>query len=411
MISALAYYVHDLNPVIFHLGPLTPRWYGFAYLMGFLAAYLLIQKLSRDGMLRLSPERVPDLVLNGCFCGVVRGGGVGYILFYDLPISLSEHRTPLLWSFSGSFPFWGLLRVNEGGMSAHGGIIFTIIALIVFARKYKVSLVNIGDASCMVVPIGLFFGRIANFINGELYGHPSTVPWAVKFPSELYAPTNGVETTPPENVFAMKQALANFLSTHWADLSRTQVQDFLNNHDQFREIVAGQFGGSLDLSSSTKLTTIKEAIGKYVGSDPSALTAWDIGNWWQHGHNAITQFMSGWFNEILLPRHPSQLYEGLLEGALLFTICWMIGRLWRKDGMASGAFLTFYPIMRIIGEQFRVGDTPAHVLGMEVSKGVLYSLVMLIPALCYWIYWIRKDQRVPWVPVSKESVTPAANPG
>src|SRR3954451_5441629 len=99
----LAYYLHNLNPIIFQLGPIKPRWYGLAYLMGFLAAYILIMKLSRRGMLRLHPDRVPDMVLNGCIFGVLIGGRLGYILFYDLPISLHEGRTPLLWSFTSDF--------------------------------------------------------------------------------------------------------------------------------------------------------------------------------------------------------------------------------------------------------------------------------------------------------------------
>jgi phosphatidylglycerol:prolipoprotein diacylglycerol transferase len=385
MLCTLAYYVHNLNPIIFEIGPfslfgipihIAPRWYGFAYLMGFLAAYILIKKLSRDGMLRLHPDRVPDLVLNSCIFGVLIGGRVGFVLFYDLPISLSHHVTPLLWYFSDEFPYWGLLRVNEGGMSAHGGIIFSIIAILIFVRRHnkaidmaqasgppitlkdkkpsgeaafasgKISPINIGDAACMVVPIGLFFGRIANFINGELYGHPSTVPWAVKFPSEIYAPTNG------EMLPSVRDALPSVFQKLYGVLP----DPFSDTFDQCLHSL------SLDLQN--------------------------------HSASAIAAVAP-----ILPPRHPSQLYEALLEGVLLFIICWTIGRLWRKDGMASGAFLTFYPIMRIIGEQFRVGDTPAHILGMEISKGVLYSLLMFIPALIYWIYWIRRDRRVPWVPV------------
>ena len=353
-LHSLPYYVHHLNPRLFQLGPIKPRWYGLAYLMGFLAAYILIMKLSRRGMLRLSPQRVPDLVLNSCIFGVLIGGRLGYILFYDLPISLHDHRTPLLWSFSSDFPFWGLLRVNEGGMSAHGGIIFTILALIFFARKYKASFVNIGDASCMVVPIGLFFGRIANFINGELYGHPSTVPWAVKFPSEIYAPTNG------DMLPAVRTALPSVFEKLYGVRANWFDPD---TFDQYYRTLCQE----LQAHSAAAISAVAP---------------------------------------ILPPRHPSQLYEGLLEGALLFTICWCIGWFWRKDGMASGAFLTFYPIMRIIGEQFRVGDTPAHILGTEISKGVLYSLIMLIPALTYWIYWIKKDRRFPWVPQVDQPVEP-----
>ncbi len=210
----------------------------------------------------------------------------------------------------------------------------------------------------MVVPIGLFFGRIANFINGELYGHPinpaSHIPWAVKFPSEIYAPTNGdmlpaVHDALPGVFEKLFSATAN-----WADRE---------TFDSFHRMLSQQ----LETHTASAVAAVAP---------------------------------------ILPPRHPSQLYEALLEGVALFTICWLIGWFWRKDGMASGAFLTFYPIMRIIGEQFRVGDTPAHILGTEISKGVLYSLIMLIPALTYWIYWIKKDRRIPWVPQTDLPVEP-----
>ena len=205
----------------------------------------------------------------------------------------------------------------------------------------------------MVVPIGLFFGRIANFINGELYGHPSTVPWAVKFPSEIYAPTNG------DMLPAVRDALPSVFEKLYG--------------------VAASPGGWLDPECYKTLCQQLQA----------------------HSAAAVAAVAP-----ILPPRHPSQLYEALLEGVLLFTLCWCIGWFWRKDGMASGAFLTFYPIMRIIGEQFRVGDTPANILGHQISKGVLYSLIMLIPALTYWIYWIKKDRRIPWVPQVDHPVEP-----
>lgn len=335
----LAYYVHNLNPIIVNLGPLKPRWYGFAYLMGFLGAYLLIKKLGRDGMLRLPQEKIPDLVLNSCIFGVLIGGRLGYCLLYE----------PSLLKFTGAFPYWGVLRVWDGGMSAHGGVIFTIIALVVFAWKNKASAVNIGDAACMVVPIGLFFGRIANFINGELYGHPSTVPWAVKFPSEIYAPTNGrmLPSVVDQLPHAYAQCLAGYPAGYTFDSAYDQFCTMLHNHV------------------------------------PAAMQA---------------------AAQIIPPRHPSQLYEALLEGVLLFTICWTIGRLWRKDGMASGAFLTFYPIMRIIGEQFRVGDSALHT---KVGAGVIYSVLMLIPGIVFWTYWIWRDRRFPWTPapapVTKQS--------
>ena len=134
MLNFLAYYLHDLNPVIFSWWYITPRWYGLSYLMGFLGAYLLLVKLQRDGMLRLPREKVADLVLNCCIFGVLIGGRLGYCLFYDLPNALKEGHTPLLW-FTSQFPYWGFLRVWEGGMSAHGGVLFTILTLLWFQPR------------------------------------------------------------------------------------------------------------------------------------------------------------------------------------------------------------------------------------------------------------------------------------
>jgi phosphatidylglycerol:prolipoprotein diacylglycerol transferase len=354
--STLAYYVHNLNPMIFELGPIKPRWYGFAYLMGFLGAYLLVKKLSRDGMLRLHPDRVPDLVLNCCIFGVLLGGRLGYVLFYDLGASLHAGHTPLLWDFSTSFPFWGVFRVWDGGMSAHGGVLFTIVTLAWFAWRHKVSLVNIGDAACMVVPIGLCFGRIANFINGELYGHPTTVPWAVQFPTEIYAPTNN--SILPSVKAALPGVMAKLFGPEFA------LPDLF---DEGYRMLASRLA--------------------------------------HHQADAVQAVAA-----ILPPRHPSQLYESLLEGVLLFAICWTVGRVWRKDGMASGAFLTLYPVMRIIGEQFRVGDSPRKVLGVDMSLGVLYSLLMFLGGALYWAYWIHRDRRTPWIPPQPAAAGPAAAP-
>jgi phosphatidylglycerol:prolipoprotein diacylglycerol transferase len=273
------------------------------------------------------------------------GGRLGFVLFYDLGHALSQGETPLLWQFSSSVPFWGVLRVWDGGMSAHGGVLFTVLALIYFSWRHKVSLINIGDASCMVVPIGLCFGRIANFINGELYGHPSTVPWAVKFPSEVYAPTNGAII--PEVKEKLPEVMRQVIGPgDWYSINGFKEGLWL---------------------LSQKLT--------------------------QHQADAVNAVAA-----IIPPRHPSQLYEALLEGVLLFAICWTIGWKWRKDGMASGAFLTLYPVMRIVGEQFRVGDSPRNIFGMYMSLGVIYSLVMLVIGMVYWGYWIWRDRRVPWVP-------------
>jgi phosphatidylglycerol---prolipoprotein diacylglyceryl transferase len=400
----IAHYVHHLDPYIFKIGPFGPRYYGVAYLLGFLFAYLLLKKQSRDGMLRLQPQLVPDFVLSACIVGVLVGGRLGYVLFYDLPAALKAGATPLLWNFSSAFPFWGVLKVWDGGMAAHGGVVFTILFLIWYGRRHKVSVINLGDASCMVVPIGLFFGRVANFINGELYGHPTTVPWAVKFPSEVYAPTNDKPSLTPEQMADLKQSVANYILDHSDKLSLQQVQDFLAHHPEVAQSL-GKSLGTLNLEgSAVQLAEAQRTIALYLNSLPfgldnvpgfEQLSRWDIATWWQGERNGLTSFMEGWFRDHLPARHPSQLYQALLEGLLLFIVCYLIGRRWKKDGMASGAFLTLYPVMRIIGEQFRVGDTA--VTG-QLSAGVLYSLPMFVVGAIYWAYFIRKSKPNVWVP-------------
>jgi phosphatidylglycerol:prolipoprotein diacylglycerol transferase len=338
----LAYYLHTFNPKIFEIDGFGPRWYGFAYLLGFVFAYFLVLKLTRQGILKVPIEKVPDMVLMLCICGVLLGGRLGYVVFYD------PH---LLVDFSGGFPFWGVLRVNQGGMSAHGGVVGTVIAILIYAWRNKTSPINIGDAACMVVPIGLFFGRIANFVNGELYGHITNVAWAVQFPTELRIPppTAGEPTVDTEQVNqVINQVMEKYPETARAILELPKEQQRGEAIDQIIAMV-------------------------------------------QHGNHQVAEML----RPILPARHPSQLYEALLEGVLLFVICWSVGQLWRKKGMASGAFLTFYPIMRIIGEQFRVGDTAKDYLhiGMPISLGVLYSVPMFLFGLGFWIYFALKPEK------------------
>ena len=349
----LAYFVHDFNPVIVKLGWFEPRWYGFAYLLGFMFAYWLLKRLARQGMLRVPIERVPDMVLNCCIFGVLVGGRMGYCLFYD-PSLLGPAR-----GVDGHiiFPYWGVLAVWHGGMSAHGGVIFVILTLAYFSWRNKVSFVNIGDAACMVVPIGLFFGRIANFINGELYGQITTVPWAVKFPTEIISSTkNPFDTTLSPSSPAVNGIIYE-TAQRFPSLQIQSAQDLIWQLQS----------GSADVSAYIQT--------KFAG---------------------LSQ---------LPARHPSQLYEALLEGALLFVICWTIGKTWRKDGMASGAFLTLYPIMRIIGEQFRVGDNPQTFAGVTLSLGVWYSLLMFVPGLLYWLYWMKRNRAATWIPQKESPAT------
>jgi phosphatidylglycerol:prolipoprotein diacylglycerol transferase len=168
----LAFYVHNLDPFLVRFyGEVGIRWYGTAYLAGFIAAFYLLKWLARKGYGSLSEAQVADFVFFAAIFGVLLGGRLGYVLFYR-PHMIFED--PL-----------GILRVWDGGMASHGGILGLVIFSFIYARRHHISWTGIGDNLVAAAPLGLFFGRLANFINGELYGRPTTVPWAMQFPSEL----------------------------------------------------------------------------------------------------------------------------------------------------------------------------------------------------------------------------------
>lgn len=156
-----------IDPVFLHLGPLQFRWYGLMYVIGFLASYFLIKNEVRRRNLKLDNEAVADLI----FClaiGVVVGGRLGYVLFYDLAAYLAQ---PLK-----IFAIW------QGGMSFHGGLLGVAVAGLWYARRFEVPYLQLADLVALATPVGLGLGRIGNFINGELFGRPTTMPWGMIFP-------------------------------------------------------------------------------------------------------------------------------------------------------------------------------------------------------------------------------------
>lgn len=166
------YWVHDLSPFLLRfpenaLGLEGIRYYGLAYLLGFLAAWLLLRLYDRKGRFALPADERATL-LTAIILGTLAGGRIGYVLLYDLGAFL---RNPLV-----------LFRIDQGGMASHGGFLGVIIALAWFSRRHEKSLFDVADVLTTTAPVGIFFGRIANFINGELWGKPTTVSWAVIFP-------------------------------------------------------------------------------------------------------------------------------------------------------------------------------------------------------------------------------------
>ncbi len=170
----------DISPVLLSIGPLQIHWYGVMYLLGFALIWFVANWRARRYQLPWSKDNINDLIFFGAI-GVVVGGRLGFMLFYNTAALLSD---PLL-----------LFKVWRGGMSFHGGLIGVICALFIFAKKINKSFFEVTDFIAPLVPIGLLCGRLGNFINGELWGRVTDVPWAFVFrhvdnlprhPSQLY---------------------------------------------------------------------------------------------------------------------------------------------------------------------------------------------------------------------------------
>jgi phosphatidylglycerol---prolipoprotein diacylglyceryl transferase len=261
MTPRLAYWVDRLDPFLIHFtGRIGIRYYGLGYAAGFLAAAWLLGRYARAGRSLLPAAKIADFMVSAVL-GVVLGGRIGSYFLYDGWRSFSSDH-------------FGIFRVWDGGMSFHGGLIGVMIAVGWYARSERIPLVHLFDLVATTAPAGILFVRIANFINGELWGRTSTVPWAVIFPRS---------------------------------------------------------------------------------ADPGTPV------------------------ELIAPRHPSQLYEAAMEGALL--LAYLQIRFWRSDairarpGRLAGEFLIGYACVRIASEVFREPDAS---LLFGLSRGTFYSLFMIV---------------------------------
>lgn len=196
----------NIDPVLIQIGPIAIRWYALSYIAGLLGAWWFILRLLKtsslwagapfNGKPQINAEQVGDLFVWAAM-GVILGGRIGYVLFYGLVYQreyfLSEP--------------WRVFAAWEGGMSFHGGAIGVAVAVILFARRNKVDMVALGDLVAVAAPIGLFCGRIANFVNGELYGKITDVPWAVIFPKAAVRSLDGtVLSNPPRHPSQLYEA-------------------------------------------------------------------------------------------------------------------------------------------------------------------------------------------------------------
>ena len=162
-----------INPVLLSIGPLAVRWYALAYIVGIIAGWFYARAIIASerywgGAAPLTVIDFDDFVI-WITLGIILGGRIGYVLFYNLP-HFAEHPLQI-------FELW------NGGMSFHGGVLGCFVAIYAFGRRRRIPLLSLGDVTTAVAPIGLFLGRLANFINGELWGRPADVPWAMIFPN------------------------------------------------------------------------------------------------------------------------------------------------------------------------------------------------------------------------------------
>jgi phosphatidylglycerol:prolipoprotein diacylglycerol transferase len=275
-----------IDPIIFSVGPLAVRWYGLMYVIGFAAAWWLARRRAARADSTWQATEVDDLIFFAAI-GVILGGRLGWILFYGGEQVMADPLT--------------IIRIWEGGMSFHGGLIGVILAVLVFARQRRRRFADVLDFLAPLPGIGIFAGRIGNFINGELWGKPTTVPWGF--------------TVDPAPLYPVQAAEATRLCQRF-------------------------------------------------GIDPCVLHV-----------------------------HASQLYEGLLEGLLLFVVLWLYTRKPRPRLAPSGLFLIVYGVCRFAVEFVRVPDeNRGYLLFNWVTMGQILSLPMIVFGIILMAWAYRSQQ-------------------
>ena len=281
-------YLHTLSPFLLRIsGEIGIRWYGLAYLAGFIVAGHIMSKLVKTGRSPLARQKIdPGSLLTSLIVGVIVGGRLGFALFY---------QPQVLWTFGSSFPFWELLAIHKGGMASHGGMLGVLIASTWFVRKNNLDIYDtfhVADLSAFCATPGLFFGRLANFVNAELWGvaladHPAPW-WSVKYPNEM-----------------------------------------LPGHPDSVPSVVAEVAATLPGESSSVIHA------KLMEGDPVVQKA---------------------VIPLLTPYWPSQLIQALAEGPLLAIMLCVAWWRPKQPGMIAGLFLCCYGPLRLFTEIVRQPD-------------------------------------------------------
>jgi len=311
-------YLHQLDPFAIQLTEsFGLRWYGLAYIAGFFVAWAAIKWMGKKKISTIQPDRVGDIMF-ASILGVLIGGRLGYCFFYS---------PSLLYTFTSDFPFWGLLAIQDGGMSSHGGIIGVVVAIVVWGKRNNVSVLHMFDIGALCATPGLFFGRIANFINGELWGKPLTEAlqteppgWSVKYPNEI--------------------------TMSWLQ-SPELFDDKLEQLESLRTTVVG--------GNSFHQTIVDEM---YAGNQVVIET--------------VRPLLTAWY--------PSQLFQAIAEGPLLLIVFVVIWWKPRNPGVIASIFLLLYGVARIATEMFRQPDEGVALI-FGLSRGQILSVAMVVVGL------------------------------
>ena len=316
-------YIHSLNPFALKITEsFGIRWYGLAYLAGFFLGYLFIRWMVSKSDLGFPKSLVSDFVFSAAI-GTVIGGRIGYAAFYS---------PSLFFEFTSSVPFWGLLALHKGGMASHGGIIGLIVACILFAKRYNLNTLTLLDLTTIGGTAGIFLGRIANFINGELLGRiaPPDYRFAVKFPTEI---------------------------TSWPIVARERLP-LLDKTVEAIGIDRATWFSYIDRGDIRQLERILTLIVERV----------------QDGSQIILNLLF----PTIPGRYPSQLFEAFLEGFAILAILLILWRVPRRPGFIAGAFFIIYPLARFIGESYRLPDIGIGFQMFGLTRGQWLSVFMVI---------------------------------
>jgi phosphatidylglycerol---prolipoprotein diacylglyceryl transferase len=330
---------HDLSPYVWRIsGDFGIRWYGVSYLLAFVLAYVMLRMLAKRSVTPIPSDRIADAIML-LVGGVIVGGRLGYVLLYD---------PSLLIDFSGSFPFWGVLQLTNGGMASHGGFAGVIIAAWWISRGFKDEQgqrvgkcppLHVMDLCAMVAPLGLMLGRLANFINGELLGkvvatYGTQSPWwGVRYPQEILERQDDCSAEQLEMVSMLASQHMLPAEQYWED-------GYIRMLDKI-----------------------------------------------QHGNEQLQEQLMPWISA----RYPTQLMQAFFDGLLVFIVVWVIAYKPRRPGVVGASMLIVYAMGRIPMDLVRLPDAGIAQFG-GLTRGQAYSLIMLIAGVVVLVVVHKRKQ-------------------